>query len=252
MYLYTMNLTPKERSRIPQWFLSQVGWDHAYKWWDLEDLEGEEWTSVVGFDGYYEVSNLGRVKSCSRLVRTGGGGERLVIPRILKAGLTTSKKLSQYFLVNLSVDGVSKVQEVHRLVATAFLEETHAHSVLHRNQNTLDNRKTNLYYGTQKERAQKAWDEGNQYSVNLGKFGRDSQSSKPISMLDLEGNSLQIFPAVIEAAQWLVDQGKAKPQPLQNIMSNLRKVVNGKYPYAYSHRWANPLSTKNQEPQANP
>ena len=49
----------------------------------LEDLENEEWIDALGFDGVYEVSNFGRVKTLGRWVRN-GKAERFVKERIRK------------------------------------------------------------------------------------------------------------------------------------------------------------------------
>jgi len=71
----------------------------------------EVWKSVVGYEGLYSVSNLGRLR------RDAGG------PRNAKAGriLTQSDRGHGYLRVDLYRDGSSKTHSVHSLVAEAFI-----------------------------------------------------------------------------------------------------------------------------------
>jgi len=45
---------------------------------ELDNIDNEEWIDIMGFDGIYEVSNYGRVKSVGRWVGANNGGERWV------------------------------------------------------------------------------------------------------------------------------------------------------------------------------
>jgi NUMOD4 motif/HNH endonuclease len=74
--------------------------------------EVETWRPVVGYEGYYEVSDLGRVKSLARVVTMKNGCNRPVKERILKPD-----KSGHYPRVYLEGRG----REIHRLVAEAFL-----------------------------------------------------------------------------------------------------------------------------------
>jgi hypothetical protein len=76
----------------------------------------ERWLPVVGFEGFYEVSDAGRMRSLSRTVKTCHGGTRQHLGRILK--LTASAKGHLY--VGLSRDGVVTLYFVHRAALEAF------------------------------------------------------------------------------------------------------------------------------------
>lgn len=78
----------------------------------------EIWKDVVGYEGLYQVSNLGKVKSYSRVVRC-KGGFRTQPSKFLSP--QTNKKKNFYNFVRLYKNGISKPFFVHRLVANAFI-----------------------------------------------------------------------------------------------------------------------------------
>ena len=81
----------------------------------LDDFEGEEWIDIVGYDGLYNVSNFGRVKSVERLVRN-GKSERLVKERMLSQANTKDGRNS----VMLSVNNKAKSFPINQLVYFSF------------------------------------------------------------------------------------------------------------------------------------
>jgi hypothetical protein len=83
----------------------------------LDDMQGEIWKDIQGYDGYYQVSNFGRIKSLSRDVFN-GMGYYLKKEKILKSALSNHG----YQAVTLYIQNVSKQFLVHRLVATAFVK----------------------------------------------------------------------------------------------------------------------------------
>lgn len=111
----------------------------------------ECWKAVVGFEGYYEVSSLGRVRSLDRPLMRGGRWGNL-IPyikkgRILKPGLNKG-----YPQVNLCVDGCGYQRAVHLLVLTAFEGPCpKGHQAAHDNGTPGDPRLANLEWKTVQE-----------------------------------------------------------------------------------------------------
>ena len=81
------------------------------------DLPGEEWRSVVGYEGIAEVSNLGRVRSCQREVLHPNLGTQLVRGRIMRP----AKFSTGYLYASLNRDGHTERVGVHRLVLEAFV-----------------------------------------------------------------------------------------------------------------------------------
>jgi len=114
----------------------------------------EIWKDVLNYEGLYQVSNLGRVKSLKRKVRH-FSGERLVLERILKGGVNDKG----YILVNLGKKGTKKVFAVHKLVAIAFLNHKPCGYKLvvdHIDNNKLNNKLENLQIITQQENVLKS------------------------------------------------------------------------------------------------
>lgn len=105
----------------------------------------EIWKPVVGYEGLYDVSNIGRVRSYYVRGRTHLFTKN---PRILSAG-----NVRGYQQILLCRDGIHASGLVHRLVAEAFLgaPPTTKHQVNHRNFDKADNRPENLEWVTQTE-----------------------------------------------------------------------------------------------------
>lgn len=108
----------------------------------------EVWKPVVGLEGCYEVSNLGRVRSVSRTVEVYGGRRRVVPSCIRKQG----KSKAGYPQLHLSGDGVNTVEPVHKLVAEAFLGPRESgQTVNHIDGNKANNSVGNLEYCDHRE-----------------------------------------------------------------------------------------------------
>lgn len=109
----------------------------------VPDLPGERWLPVVGYEGFYEVSDLGRVRSLRRNTATGlrGGG-------MLTPAFSDDVRL----VVTLWREGRSRTRLVHRLVLEAFAPPCPpGETALHGPGGRLDNRLTNLSWGTPKK-----------------------------------------------------------------------------------------------------
>lgn len=111
----------------------------------MDDATPERWLPVVGWEGLYEVSNKGQVKSLPRRTASGVRGGR-----ILKPGIVNMRQI-----VNLRDCGHGKTRLVHRLVLEAFAGPCpDGYESLHGPGGSLDNRwPENLRWGTPVENA---------------------------------------------------------------------------------------------------
>lgn len=77
----------------------------------------EIWKSVVGYEGLYEVSNMGKVRSCTRVIYFINGKHKHYASQIMK----TRVNQGGYVLATLSRNSKHRSFSVHKLVANAFL-----------------------------------------------------------------------------------------------------------------------------------
>jgi hypothetical protein len=108
-----------------------------------EELENEIWKDIPGFEGNYQVSDLGRVKSLSREVLGSKNSTYLINERFLK--LQISKQ--GYYIITFRKNNEVKTYSVHQLVAICFLNHTpcgYKIEVNHKDRKRLNNRLSNL------------------------------------------------------------------------------------------------------------
>jgi hypothetical protein len=109
--------------------------------------EQEEWRDIPGFEGYYAVSNLGRVKSLERVVPHSLKGKKTIRSKILNP----SPRYGGYSAVVLYKDGLAKSFRVHTLVMLAFVgPRPKGQCAMHlcNVASGLDNSLANLRYGS--------------------------------------------------------------------------------------------------------
>lgn len=99
----------------------------------------EVWRDIPGYEGYYQASNLGNIKSLPKKYKPLG--------RILKP-----QQRNNYLIVSLSRDGKSKSQSVHRIIMKTFKGESNL-TVNHIDGNKHNNKLENLEYCTPRDNA---------------------------------------------------------------------------------------------------
>lgn len=125
----------------------------------------ESWLPVLGYEGFYEVSDLGRVRSVNRMVHQ---ENRWASFEVLRTGIVLRIQISQkssrgrrpapYGQVNLYKEGKGKTHLVHRLVLAAFAGACpEGREALHGEHGSLDNR----------------WPENLSWGIHSDNMGRD-------------------------------------------------------------------------------
>ena len=174
----------------------------------------ETWKDVVGYEGFYQVSNLGRVKSLDRIVKHSEGYERIHNGRILKPLLDREG----YQCLSLHKESKYKKVKIHRLVALAFIDNPlNKQEVNHLNEIKENNNSDNLEWSTRKEN--ESWGT----KRYRGKSNTDYKeiarnNSKKVMQLDLEGNLIRVWDNLTEIFK---EHGYSK--------GNVSMCCNGKY-----------------------
>ena len=110
---------------------------------------GEEFRQIPGFEGFYECSTHGAVRSMDRIVKHPSGSQKQWRGRVLKQ---SGRKQGGYLMVSLSKRGEWCTQSVHRLVAMTWLPNPDGcPHVAHLDGNPLNNDVTNLAWVTPAE-----------------------------------------------------------------------------------------------------
>ena len=183
----------------------------------------EVWRAVKGYEGLYEVSNLGRVRSKDRLVKHIGIFLREAKGKVIKENTSST---GHYSSVGLHRNGKTKHFKVHRLVAIAFIPNVHGYSdINHKDENKQNNCVDNLEWCCKS------------YNENYGtKRTRQSQStdweafrkkvSKPLYQKTLDGKIVRRWDSIAQVHR-----------TLGYSSGNISMCCNGKLKKIYGFRW---------------
>lgn len=187
----------------------------------------ELWKDVQGYEGLYQVSNMGNVRSVDHEVEVTRNGITFVVP---KKGKVLSPTRRQHGYVGVMLYGKGghatrgfKTFAVHRLVAEAFVENPNGYDEVNhldecKTNNRADNlewcdRSYNVRYGTGIERGHE----------KIGELLR-----KPVVQMDMQGNVIREWESLTAVER---ETGMSK----SSICNCCKK--HRKYSHAYGYRW---------------
>lgn len=139
---------------------------------DVTPVSGR-WLPVPGYEGFYEASDLGRIRSLDRMVRTNGGAMMLSAGRLLAGG--TYKDGHKH--VTLCREGKRRTFTVHSVIMLTFVgPRPEGLEIRHLNGVPDDNRVVNLAYGTALENAEDRDDRhGHNFQSNKTRCPQDHE-----------------------------------------------------------------------------
>lgn len=179
------------------------------------ELIKEVWKPVPNYEGLYDVSNFGRVKSLDRLVNAKGGSKMCKKGKFLKPRITNDG----YTEVHLSKDNKGKMLRVHRLVCEAFNGPIpEGMQVNHINEIKTDNSLWNLNLMTNQENCNYG-----RHNFNVSKSKINGSQSSGVRQLTLDYQLVCVWPSMAEAER----QTGISHANISNCCNGKQKQANG-------------------------
>ena len=175
----------------------------------------EIWKTIPGFEGLYEVSTQGRVRSLDKYVNSRWGCKRLIKGQIIKP----IEHYNGYLFVSLYYQRKQIIKSVHRIVAETFISNPDNKPCIdHINTNRQDNRIVNLRWCTPKE------NEANELTKAKHINGNNA---KKVNQLTLDGELVRV---------WL--SGREITRELGFDNRGISDCCIGKRKTAYGFKWS--------------
>lgn len=211
------------------------------------------WKDIEGFEGFYQVSNDGKVRSLDRYVKGRNGKKRRIKGKILKPIYNKHKCGYVQVVASLCKDSKPYYLLVNRLVAKAFIPNpNNLTDVNHKDENPLNNHvrnlewmshKDNCNYGTRNERCSKSrkgkltgekhpryGKRGKDCPIYGKNRGKDNVHAKPVLMFDLDGNFIKRWDCIADAEE------ECNPKHNRNA-NNIRSCCKGRQSTSYGYIW---------------
>lgn len=185
----------------------------------------EEWRPIKDYEGRYQVSNTGKVRSLDHYVRQRNNSVQLRKGKLLRIWQDNIG----YSVVSLSKYNKCKRKRVHRLVAETFLNNPeNKKEVNHKDGNKTNNNVENLEWSTREENMQHAVRTGLYKPYWTGKQGWKSSTGRPVKQINIKtGEIINIYGSMEEAARQI------------NLISaaNIRSCIIGRTKSCMGYKW---------------
>jgi len=161
----------------------------------------EIWKDIKDYEGYYQVSNLGNVRSCNRTIIENGTGKTV---KHKSRKLKAAKNHDGYLQIVLSKESICVTNFVHRLVAKAFIPNPlNKPTVNHIDGNKQNNNVLNLEWSTKSEQAIHSLNKKLRTMPNVwnNKFGSKHCASKKVLQYSKTGSLIKEHGSIVEAAK---------------------------------------------------
>lgn len=156
----------------------------------------EMWKDIKGYEGLYQVSNTGKIRSLGRTVEIIDKNGRKVTRVYPSKILRYARDKRGYCRTSLTLNGKSTTLIVHRIVAQTFIPNLdNKPQVNHIDGNKENNNVKNLEWCTAKENTKKA------FEIGLKKKGKDVHNSKPVYQFDMNMNFIRKYETITEASK---------------------------------------------------
>jgi hypothetical protein len=191
---------------------------YPYQNRSVAKIRGEKWKDIPGFEGIYQASNYGRVRSLDRTVQHSRLGEQYVQGRILSQSIARNRNIKTGepmidLRVSLSMDGQQYYYNVRRLIYFTFVNrrinfQKDGLYVINKNGDGFNNRVSNLRQATKSEKQQRVFARHRQDSylktADRSKWPKTYggyANRRAIKQYTMKGKLLRRFESIREAAR---------------------------------------------------
>jgi len=179
----------------------------------------EIWKDIKGYEGYYQISNMGNVKSLEHTVTKSNGVVQIRKERIMNKRESTDG----YYIAKLNMNNHSKSIAIHRLVAQHFIPNPdNLPEVNHIDTNRKNNRVDNLEWCTHKDNVRYSADKGH-YRNN--KFGSNNGRARRVSLYNSDHQLIDSFDYIGDCARYMIDNQMCKQDYSTSYINNLRSQI---------------------------
>lgn len=195
---------------------------NSKRYLQTENIPGEVWKDIIGYEDTHQVSNYGRVRTKDRIVKYTNGKVYCYRSKILRVRVNKSG-YCVVFLSNKRYLKSESSKRLHQVVLSAFVSKPkNCNQINHKDENKQNNVLSNLEWCDAK------------YNVNYGtraerfrqKVINDPRRSKKVRQISISGELVRIFPSLNQISR----EYGYKPV-------HIREVCTGKLKSAYGYRW---------------